>query len=147
MKRRLLIQSCSQRKRHLNGLAPAIEVYDGPAFRVLRRYFRLHSGESELEVRILSARFGLIAAFKQIPFYDERMTLERAISLNSEVCGQLRALVWKEPFHQVLVNLGADYMPAVADGLAEVPSSTELMVAIGSIGMRLRILKKWLDRS
>jgi hypothetical protein len=37
---RMLILACSRRKRPDEGLLPAIERYDGPAFRVLRRFLR-----------------------------------------------------------------------------------------------------------
>jgi hypothetical protein len=36
----MLILACSRRKRPDEGLLPAIERYDGPAFRVLRRFLR-----------------------------------------------------------------------------------------------------------
>jgi hypothetical protein len=39
---RLLIAACSQRKRADEGLLPAIERYDGPVYRVLRRFLRQH---------------------------------------------------------------------------------------------------------
>jgi len=59
--KRLLILSCSQRKRPDPGLLPAIERYDGPVFQVVRRYLREQpAGSKQLDVFILSARYGLI---------------------------------------------------------------------------------------
>jgi hypothetical protein len=58
---RLLILSCSQRKAPWEGDLPALDRYDGPAFRVLRKYLRTHSDDS-LAILILSAKFGLIEA-------------------------------------------------------------------------------------
>ena len=37
---RLLILSCSQRKRPDRVLLPALERYDGPVFRMLRKFLR-----------------------------------------------------------------------------------------------------------
>ena len=37
---RMLILSCSSRKKPTNRQMPAIERYDGPAFRVLRKFLR-----------------------------------------------------------------------------------------------------------
>lgn len=51
---RLLILSCSQRKRSTSNLLPAIERYDGPAFQVLRKFLREFPLEAEsLDVYIL----------------------------------------------------------------------------------------------
>lgn len=54
---RLLILSCSRRKRLDTDLLPAIERYDGPAFRVLRRFLRERPFEAP-DVLILSAEHG-----------------------------------------------------------------------------------------
>ncbi len=56
---RLLILSCSRRKRLDKDLLPAVERYDGPAFRVLRRFLREMPFEAP-DVPILSAEYGLI---------------------------------------------------------------------------------------
>ena len=49
---RMLILACSRRKRPDEGLLPAIERYDGPALRVVRRFLRempaLHEGREAL---------------------------------------------------------------------------------------------------
>ena len=57
----MLILACSRRKRPDDGLLPAIERYDGPAFRVLRRYLRERPAGAP-DVFILSAEHGLIGA-------------------------------------------------------------------------------------
>ena len=63
---RLLILSCSQRKAPAKGRLPAIDRYDGPAFRVLRKYLR--EGPAEVPtVLILSAKYGLIESEREDP--------------------------------------------------------------------------------
>ena len=60
-KRRLLILSCSQRKRETQEPLPAIERYNGPLFFVLRRFLRECPRQArQLDVYILSAAYGLI---------------------------------------------------------------------------------------
>jgi cytoplasmic iron level regulating protein YaaA (DUF328/UPF0246 family) len=81
---RLLIMSCGKQKRPDTGLLPALERYNGPAFRVLRHFLASCTLNSP-DVYILSARFGLIPADWPIPFYDQRMTLERAAELQPSV--------------------------------------------------------------
>lgn len=70
---RLLLISCSNRKRAGYKLMPAIDRYNGPAFYVLRRYLR-ETDDRQLRVYILSAEFGIINARKRIPNSDRLMT-------------------------------------------------------------------------
>lgn len=52
---RLLILSCSRRKRSDRGLLPALERYDGPTYRVMNKFLRVNpSGTQSLDVYILS---------------------------------------------------------------------------------------------
>src|SRR5438128_9858454 len=99
---RLLILACSQRKRPYASLLPAIERYDGPAFRVLRRYRRL-TEDKGLIVYILSAEYGLIPASKQIPTYDRRMDSKRADKLREDVVEEAQSAVLRHKPSEVLV--------------------------------------------
>src|SRR5919198_1230098 len=91
---RLLLISCSKRKRAGYKLMPAIDRYDGPAFYVLRRYLR-EIDDRELRVYILSAEFGLINARKRIPDYDRLMTHSRAHELRERTTQSLRSMLQK----------------------------------------------------
>ena len=84
----MLILSCSQRKRLDEGLLPAVERYDGPAFQVLRRFLRENSSEAP-HVLILSAEHGLISYDRPIAAYDRKMTLARARELRPLVLAKL----------------------------------------------------------
>ena len=80
---RCLIQSCSQTKLDDPRPLPAIERYDGPAFRVLRRFLRdAAPALQDVDVFVLSARYGLIAADTPVHDYDQRMTPARAAQLH-----------------------------------------------------------------
>ena len=85
---RLLILACSQRKRPDKGLLPAVERYDGPAFRVLRRFLR-HSPSKAPDVLILSAEHGLIPHDLPIAAYDRKMAPTRAHELRPLVLAEL----------------------------------------------------------
>lgn len=85
---RLLILGCSKAKTTDEGLIPALNRYDGTAFRVLRRYLRQDPDDPPL-VYILSAEFGLIPADQPIPYYDRRMSSIRAIELQPQVASTL----------------------------------------------------------
>ena len=77
---RMLILSCSSRKKPSKEHLPAIERYDGPAFRVVRKYLRERGGPSPI-ILILSGNYGLIDSSTPICDYDCRMTTMRAKEL------------------------------------------------------------------
>jgi hypothetical protein len=146
--RRLLIMGCSQRKRSDPNPMPAIERYDGPRFRVLRKYLKQYPNHT-LDVLILSARFGMIRSDRMIRSYDQLMTVERARELQPLVAAELgesfvataNARLGPE---QVLMCMGKTYMGAL-DGVDE-PTRTLLRscVARGGQGQQLAQLKSWL---
>ena len=70
----LLIVTCSQRKRPDPGLLPAIERYDGVHFRVLRKARQEGHWPANLDVLIVSTKYGLLDLDTAIENYDLRMT-------------------------------------------------------------------------
>ena len=94
--KRLLNLSCSQRKRHDSGLLPAVERYDGPTFRLLRRYQAKSS--DHLDVYVLSVLLGLIHSEETIPNYDQKMTPQRALELRSQISEKMSKI--KEAAYQ-----------------------------------------------
>jgi hypothetical protein len=146
--RRLLILSCSSRKRTEPGLMPAIERYDGPAFRVLNRYLRTRP-PSPPAVFVLSAEFGLIPGEQRIPWYDRTITPARAAELRPTVDAVLHDLLdlhRPEPFDRVLISMGSVYLAALP--LQDVAHAWErVAVARGRPGTKLAILKAWLHEA
>jgi hypothetical protein len=113
MKSRLLVLSCSKRKRTDHKLIPAIERYDGPLFRVLRRFLRECPHKTRfLDVAIISAEYGLISASSPIRFYDHRMTVERAGKLNQQVLKELKRKLKSRRYDEVFISAGRDYIGA-----------------------------------
>lgn len=80
---RVLVMSCSASKVPQMGPAPAMQVYDGPMWRDLRRWVKAHPVDAavHLEVWVLSAKHGLIPAQTKIEDYNLKMTAERAAEL------------------------------------------------------------------
>src|SRR5689334_8933196 len=105
---RLLVMSCSKRKRTKTEPLPALQRYDGPSFRVLRRYLAAQP-EAPPDVYILSARFGLISARQPIPHYDHYMTAQRAAELQPPVCQALTQVLRLHDFEQIYVAVGRVY--------------------------------------
>jgi hypothetical protein len=140
---RLLILSCSQRKRIDAPLLPAIERYDGPTFRLLRRFLDKRLPEQP-EIYILSARFGLIQYNEPIPNYDQRMTQKRAVELQPYVLDTLSATLSVFSFQALCISVGRDYVQALSGFSSLVPSNFEVKIASGSQGKRLSELYTWL---
>lgn len=143
-KRRLLILSCSQRKRVSEDLLPALKRYDGPLFFVLRRFLRECSGEAkELDVYILSAAYGLISEDSLIALYDQKMNLSRAIELHPQVKTTFSGIL-QNNYASICFALGKSYLK-VFEGLQDlIPASTESIVIHGPIGKKQTQLKRWL---
>lgn len=70
-KPQVLVVACSKAKKEQ--LAPAIEMYDGPVFRSLRKW------QPNIDVLVLSAKYGAIPAHQVIETYDLKMTEDTAI--------------------------------------------------------------------
>lgn len=141
--RRLLIISCSQRKRPDPGLLPAVDRYDGPAFRVLRRYLRGNPANPP-DIHILSAEFGLIPADTPIPVYDRRMTTSRARELRDVTATAFRQLVTSAPYAKLHLALSKDYLAALAGWRDIVDASCHVTIGQQSPGRRLTVLRAWL---
>src|SRR3972149_12339075 len=119
MKKRLLILSCSERKNDSPGLLPAILRYDGPTFRVVRKFLRENPKKSQaIDVSVISAEFGFISADLPISTYDRRMNLKRANELRPETIRKIKQTVQAEEHKELFVNLGKDYLAAIL-GLSE----------------------------
>lgn len=145
--KRLLIIACSATKRPDAGELPAIDRYDGPAYRVLRKWQRERPDQAAaLDVLILSAEFGLIASDQPIPDYDRRMDARRARVLAPTVRAVLRAhLHSHEVYGATLVNVGGDYAPAL--DLSHLEGLGAIAHTRGGVGERLGQLKRWLNAS
>jgi hypothetical protein len=139
----LVILGCSQRKRQTSRILPAIDRYDGPVFRVLRKHSR-EEPENPTAACILSARFGLIPAKRKIPRYDRRLSGPEPAQLRQRVKIQLaRALREIKP-KRLFVSVGARYWPLLNEALEHGVATRRVVVATGGIGGRASQLSRWL---
>ena len=142
---RLLILACSQRKRADRDLLPAIERYDGPPFRVLRKFLRNDSIVAQrLKIYVLSAEWGLIPSNEPIPFYDRRMTAQRADELRPVVLSTIRHILWNGTFQKLFVSAGKEYLCSLQGYEQHLPPDLQPTVATGMQGRRLSELHDWL---
>lgn len=127
---RLLILSCSQSKRYDKG--KAIELYDGPAFRIVRNYLKTKNG---IDVKIISAKYGLIGQNEVIDTYDLKMTDEKADEYRKKYSREFRTL--EKSFGDIFVFGGKNYM--------KVTKNRNFKFSQGRIGEKLSQLKTWLE--
>ena len=126
---------------------PAIDRYNGPVFRVLRKFLRVSLDESNLlDVYVLSAQFGLIPASTPIPNYDRRMTAQRARELSSCVLSGFAQLFERRSYREVYLCVGREYLSCLSGYESVVPQCTKVNVARGSLGERQFRLREWLDK-
>lgn len=112
--KQLIVLGCSATKVEADGTLPAITLYDGPMYRVLRSFLREYQWPKSLSIAILSAKYGMIGGVSQIETYDQRMTTERANELGESVMGTLEN--WSSTHDRVDFVLGRDYIQSIDNG-------------------------------
>lgn len=142
---RLLILSCSRRKRSTPDLIPALERYDGPVFRVMNKFMRMRPfGAQSLDVYILSAKFGLIPSSQLIPDYDYRVTRQRVRELQLPTLTTLKRIFIDRQYGELFISMGKDYL-RVLDGYDSlIPANLKVIISTGIMGRKQAELRDWL---
>ena len=137
---RLLLLGCSQKKVEERGRLPAFQRYDGPAYRVFRKFLRdCPDAEPPMNLYILSAKYGLISGDILIPDYDLRMTADRAEQLKPAVQRSLNLILSLYQYDEIFIAMGKLYREVVM-----LPSDSRVVVAEGGIGEKSAALYRWL---
>jgi hypothetical protein len=142
MNKELIILGCSQLKKDTTGSLPAIDRYDGPAYKVLRSYLRTHTWPESLSVAILSAEHGLMGGFAGIEDYNNRMTLQTAIEKAPQCNSTL--MEWSKSHRKVSFSLGKDYLKVVEQSIGILKHQNRAVVFDGGIGVKLGKIKNFL---
>ncbi|MFX1466244.1 MAG: DUF6884 domain-containing protein [Promethearchaeota archaeon] len=145
--RHLLIISCSKTKNsqlrnNEEEKLPAIKGYDGKIFLTLRKAFREGLGQN-VDVLIISAKYGLLRATDEISYYEERMTKQKAYELKDRVLSKLKLIIANgENYRKIFVMLGKDYFEAISgiSTLIDIPIDIIKMEKIGKAQQKLRNL-------
>lgn len=135
---RALFLSCSRAKNPAAGLLPAVERYNGPAFRTLRLW---RDKAGDLRVWVLSAEHGLISGNDEIADYDRRMDAARVAELQEETEEKLSGIAAAHSFSAALICMADAYASAFP---ARFPNGAEMERAGGRIGGKISRLKTWL---
>jgi len=144
-KNRLLVLGCSKRKLNNKELLPAIDRYDGPHFRILRR-FRIANGSIMPQTLVISAFYGLIDIDEKIANYDSALTKKH----NEEWIAMVKSqLATKLPLFQpseIFIFGGKIYREVIEQCLNELDEKAARVAPKGGIGKKLNALKNWLER-
>jgi hypothetical protein len=135
--KQLVVLGCSATKVETEGTLPAIDLYDGPLFRVFRTYLREFHWPDQLSIAVLSAKYGIIGGLSNIGTYDQRMTRERAAELTGKVSETLRK--WTPDHRHVDLVLGQNYLRSIHPTLLSAAKPT-MRVVEGPIGVKLNRL-------
>jgi len=139
----LLIIACSRRKTP-GRPRPAIQVYDGPLYRALRKR-RTHFDVAQIQIFVISSKYGFISAQTVIDSYEQKITRERAKQLNTEVLEGLRRVVADRGCSRMYINLGKLYAPTISGVEHILPHGAVIEYASGGIGMRTSQTIKWIE--
>ncbi len=138
----MVVLGCSATKFDSEGSIPAVHLYDGPMYRVLRSRLRSHRWPERLNISVLSAKYGLIGSVAPIRHYDQRMTADRARELAPSVNAALLKLVQSND--KVHLILGKDYLKGInTDALS---GHAQIEYADGPIGEKLHKFSALLNR-
>lgn len=109
----LLVQACSKSKNDPEGPVPALDLYSGYFFKIIKKAIRDGAFDDHLDISILSAEYGLIDAETQVEWYDRKMDSDRAAELAQPVQRTLRNL--DDTYETVFVNVGSVYRRTLGD--------------------------------
>lgn len=121
-----------------------MDLYDGVNYRTIKKLKRENKFPKNVDMAIISAKYGLIRPKEKIEYYEQRITKQRVKELHIDVLPKLKRIITNNNYDEIFVNLGKDYLPVI-DGFEKfVPSDTRIIYAKGGIGQKMSQMKKWL---
>ena len=97
-----------------------------------------------LDILILSAKYGLIHYNDKISYYDQLMTKDRANELKDDVRNKLEKYLENKTYDCIFINLGKTYMIAL-ENCGDILDKYNIYYIDGPIGKRLQKLKRVLQ--
>ena len=143
-RKRLLIIGCSDKKNSINGFASALELYNGPNYLTLKKLKRENLFPSDVQVVIISAKYGMIFPDQLIENYDQKMTLARAKELKKVLKIKLETYIDEKGFEECYINLGKTYMQSIES--VRFPTDIRIFEAKGKIGEKRSEMLNWLRK-
>lgn len=139
-----LIISCSKSKNKFLDEGRAIDIYTGINYKTIKKLGRENKLPKNLDILIISAKYGLINSNTIIRRYELKMTKNIALKLQSETIHKLKELFSKKQYDEIFVNLGREYMFSIKGFEQFLLNDTKIIYAKGGIGQRLSQMRIWL---
>lgn len=135
----LLIMGCSQKKNPSVNPMKAIDRYTGLFFKVLKKN---NPGLKNLDLIIISAKYGFLLPETPIENYDLKLTNKLALKLRDEINPKFKEFLRDRNYEEVFINLGKYYSKATyyCSGV----NAKKWIVAKGATGEKMSQLKNWL---
>jgi hypothetical protein len=114
--RRLLIISCSRTKDKTSELLPAWQRYKGRVFSTLKEIDRRGQLAEDIDIVIISGKYGFLRPDDLIELYDQRMTPELANNHRRQVVDRLSNMLACHKYHDCFILLEPQYF-AVLGGI------------------------------
>lgn len=134
----LLILPCSNSKKNITS-SRVIDIYDGPVFQIPRK-----CNSNNIDLLILSEKYGIHVGTKIISSYDLKMTPERARILKHKAQFVLRTYLKINNYRKILINLGKNYRFIVECCNFQPNVDVKSEFLYGLIGLRIKNLKNCL---
>jgi cytoplasmic iron level regulating protein YaaA (DUF328/UPF0246 family) len=139
-----LFISCSQRKRSAKQPVSALELYNGFYYQIIKKLMREGRLTTNIDILIISAKYGLLLPSDLILPYEQKMTACRAAEMQDRVGQQLASVLKDRQYQEIFVNLGRDYLSAIVGFESLLPEATKVIYAKGGIGQRGAQMKRWI---
>ena len=148
---RHLLIGCSKKKKSFTEPTEAMELYDGPVFRLLRSLKKQNRLPSNIGILILSAKYGLINGTTLIKPYDQIINGEVSEEYMNSINTKFKFISENKNSNineiELFVNLGNAYLKVIKPSLDSLTGSTNVIYAKGRIGVKLKQTKEWIIKS
>lgn len=138
----LLIQGCSKSKNRPEEAVPALELYSGYFFKIIKKAMRDGDFNERIDLFILSAEHGLIDADTKISWYDREMDSARA----EELAPSVRAEIHRrdvDDYDNIVINVGGAYRRTL-NGIADSVDTDIHYIEGDGIGYKGQVLKRFI---
>jgi len=143
MKKSLLIISCSGAKDKTLGKLPALMRYKGPFYPTLHKAIRENRLPKNLDILIISAKYGLLKSEHLIEDYDQKMDVPRANELGPHIQADLKAFLSGKDYDQLFNGLWQVYNKTL-EGFDLEKHFTHVIPVENNRGKKMRQLKAWI---
>lgn len=92
---------------------PVLDRYNGLLFRVVKKLKRGGKFPKDVQILIVSSKFGLVSPSENIPYPDELMSFETARQKRKNFLDELKRLFEEREYSEIFVNLGSTYLRAI----------------------------------